>query len=70
MMCIEPPSQIETGWPVKIFYFTGEWQKVVSGNRRTAMRNRQTVHHPVYRAKDGDWFLLCSHTKTLPDDRC
>lgn len=51
------PETIAQGWPVKTYRFTGEWEEILTGGRRAAMRNRRRVRCPVYRADDGAAFI-------------
>ena len=52
---------IISGYPPKEYTFTGEWIAMPrKSGRNIASRNNHTVEHPLYRAADGDQFVLAS----------
>jgi len=50
---MKPRQTIECGYPVKTYYFTGEYSEQTIGYYR-AMRNKRTIYVPIYKSDDGE----------------
>lgn len=50
---LPPPATITSGYPERVFAFTGKWARH-GGSRYVARRNQRAMWNPVYMADNGE----------------